>query len=504
MKLSCSYPDPSGAAKRARRRRTADYDNSLAPGAEYAHPLAQQPLPSSEGSAGEAIAASLHMHLSPPWWSSLDFLGEGLVDVDWAVLGAETNQAPDGSPPPGPRDDVQNGLYPHGARPGAPVPGSIVPLSPATAAPERCRNVTLVHQDRELMHHFTTTMVHFCILKNCLQDNLYNFILNNLGLYHQSLFDAMMAWSALHLAHTRQKSKHGAEARYQRAYTELLEDLEDTVPPSLILTTIWFLLQYQLIVAEGVSKFCELINLAANVVKSEFDRDDAASAISRVGPVGSLVLVWMSVRDNQTSYLGLGGRRLGCLKMYLHIYDLIDKASIAQDSPPLANCAPGPSLTRDSPAEMQACMRLSPRNVTVAGQINILGRRCMAVVGSSAWDSVRASLTILQDEAELDESPAAKAALAVAKGNLAAMPRVTPICYNRMLLLGGYYICLIQYNTYRLQSFDVPELFRPEECADRIIRICQRVSCEQPNSPQGIWPTHIFIAGITAKDPVYQ
>lgn len=384
---------------------------------------------------------------------------------------------------------------------------STIGLSHTDIRPKRCRDVTLVGSDRQLIHHFTTIMVRFCILRNCVHDNLYSYILTNMGLFHRSLFDAMMAWSALHLAHVSHQSDDDARKRYDTAYTELIEDLADDISPALLLTTIWFLMQYQLILAEGVESFCELINLAANVVRGELDGSDPESAMSRIGPIGSLVLVWMSARDNQASYLGYGGKLLGCLKMYPHIYELVDKSSVSDDAPAVVNWIPRPGSKSDGPTDMQACMRLSLRNVTVAGQIKILGRRAghITPVSSVAWESVHSSLTILHREVEQDESPAAKAALAVAEGSLNAMPTVTAICYNRLLLLGGYYTGLIHYNIYRPHpAIDEPWLLSPEQCADRIIRMCQRVSRERSESPQGIWPTHVFIAGITTKDPVYQ
>lgn len=361
------------------------------------------------------------------------------------------------------------------------------------------------------MQHFTTTMVRFCILRNCVHGNLYIYILINMGLFHRSLFDAMMAWSALHLAHIKQRSNRDAAQRYERAYTALIEDLGHGVAPSLLLATIWFLLQYQLILAEGVEGFCELIDLAADVARAELQDNDPETSLSRIGPVGSLVLVWMSARADQAAYLGLGGSLLSCLKTYPYIYELVEASSISVDGEDAADIvfmAREQICSRQKPSEMQACMRLSFRNVTVAGQIKILWRaHGQPVDNRPAWDAIRTSLDVLRHEIEQDDTPAARAALGVATGDLAAMPVVDAICYNRLLLLAGYYSTLIVYHNHRpcaSPAADDLELLCPEECAGRIIRLCQRVVAERHDSPNGIWPPSILIAGITTRDPVYQ
>ncbi|OAA59657.1 c6 zinc finger domain containing protein [Niveomyces insectorum RCEF 264] len=456
-----------------------------------------------------ATAAGEYQPLPSSWWSSL---GEGLLDVNWLeswVPELDDHFLSDASlygnnlQPP-----VVPGLLPSSSSPVLPLPSATGTSPPAQ------RNVTLLPEDRQLLHHFTTTMVRFCILRNCTHDNLYSYILMNMGLFHSTLFDAMMAWSALHLAHIQKMSIQVARARYDRAYTALIEDLGRGVAPTLLLATAWFLLQYQLILAESVESFCELIDLSAEVARAELQNHDAETAMKRIGPVGSLILVWMNFRDSQAAHLGLGGRLLGCLKTYPYIYDLVDTSSISNEgsgnsSPDIVFMEREQISGQIAPSEMQTCMKLSFQNVTVAGQIKFLGRSEMtkAVHESNVavWETIRSSLGLLRRDIELDDTDAARAALGVAMGDLSAMPVVDPIHYNRLLLLVAYYTTVITYYNNRPGDLSHdPELLAPEMCADRMIRLCQRVEAARPDSPQGIWPTHALIAGTTTRDPIYQ
>ncbi|CAK7197781.1 hypothetical protein SEUCBS139899_000429 [Sporothrix eucalyptigena] len=300
-------------------------------------------------------------------------------------------------------------------------------------------------------------MVPFCILRNCMHDNLYSYILLNMGMFHSTLFDAMMAWSALHLSHVRKHSSSSPRQRYAHAYTALIEDLSHGM--------------YQLLLAESVESFCELIDLSAEVARAELHNHDAETAMHRIGPVGSLILVWMSFRDSQASYVGLGGRLLGYLKTYPYIYELVDVSSVSREgsghsSPDIV------FMERDQirkqisghgkASEMQTCMKLN-------------FQKC------NPWDAICANLGRLRRDIELDDTEATRAALGVAMGNLAAMPVVEPIHYNRLLLLAAFYTTVIQYhNSGPGEPFADSALLPPEVYADRMIRLSQRVEAARP------------------------
>ncbi|RDW59226.1 hypothetical protein BP5796_12150 [Coleophoma crateriformis] len=350
-------------------------------------------------------------------------------------------------------------------------------------------------------------MVRFCVLRNCEHDNLYGYILTTMGLFNESLFYAMMAWSSLHIAHLKKIPAQDAEFRYERAMCLLHQELVESSDIDVLLTTIWFLLQYELLLAKGVEKFQKLLSYTADILKAEIKRHrTSATAKNRIGPIGSIVLVWMSARDSQASHYGSAGRLLGFLKMYPHIYDIVDKSDVSADPIASQNWTLGPDVQDLETPQLQACMRLSLRNQIVHGQIVLLGRWRSAAADSTSWASVLTSLEILRKEVEEENSPAAVAALAVSKGSLGAMPVISALGYNRLLLLASYYHCLITYQRFKPES-SLPSdgtLLEAEECALRIIRIQQRVTHARPNSPQAFWPTSLFHAAITTKDPVYQ
>lgn len=426
-------------------------------------------------------SSSLSNPQSHFWWSSLE---EGLLETNWLEqLGLEYP------------DFLDNSSF---------TSLELPSQSFVHQSNNLCRNATLLPEDREVLQHFTSTMVRYCILRNTVHSNLYIHILTSLALFHSTLLDAMLSWSALHLAHLRRRTFDDAKLRYNRTYTALIEDLAHNTSPTLLLATIWFLMQYQLMLAEGVDGFCELLNLAADVARAEFQASDTETSMKRIGPIGSLILVWMSARDSQIAYLGMGGRLLGCLRSYPHVYELVEISSVSDEAenPDVQFMSREEIAARPVPSEMQACLKLSLRSVTLGGQIKILGRHHGMRTDSSAWETIRASLEVLRCEIEEDQSLPGIAALAVAEGDVDAMPVVTPICYNRLLLLAGYYTTLIEYNKQR--GDDDLMIRNPQDCANRVIRLCQRASMERPNSPQAIWPTQILMAALTTRDPVYQ
>jgi hypothetical protein len=489
LRLACSYLPADGEVSSHPRR-------------QYTRPSSQptcNTTPSASESTGSAtpqLRSSVNERIEIDddrstsfWWSSLS---KGLLDVPWLEH---------------PLPEADHIFDNDGRDPNElPSNASRTQLSHESAA-RPCRNVTLMPQDRDTLQHFTTTMVRFCLLRNTTDEHLYSYILINFALFHSTLFNAMLAWSSLHLAHVQNRSNDDARERYGRAYTALIEDMGHDVTPTLLLATIWFLMQYQLILAEGVEGFCELIDLAAEVARAELQDRDAEASMNRFGPIGSLMLVWMSARDSQATYLGRGGRLLGCLKSYPYIYELVDGSSISNNADEASHnsfIVREGAVQRSRPNELQKCMKLSFKNVTVAGQIKILGRNQMQRMSSSAWGTVRANLGVLRYEVEQDDTSAAEAALKVAMGDFSAMPVIDPIHFNRLLLLAEYYASLIEYHNHQPYAVQEAQLPSPQECATRIMYMCERVQTEQPNSPQGVWPMHIFIAGITITDPIYQ
>lgn len=378
--------------------------------------------------------------------------------------------------------------------------------------------------DREPLQHFMTTMIHFCILRNSLHNSLYPHILATMGLYHQCVLSAMLAWSSLHLTQLQSRPLDDASLRYRNAKALLLKDMTLDLPVDVALTALWFLTQYQFLLADGLDEFQDLLSRAADVLAPELDKS-ADSVTPRIGPIGAVILVWMCARDSQMTYFGGGGRLLGLLKTYPHIYPLIDKATSAEDASTSIHWASSPKSKGSDSDHLQACMRLSFRLQTVVAQIVLLGRWDHPESGDqgAAWISALMSLTILQQEIEEEQSiPAAVDALAVAKGSLTALPTISPLAYNRLLLLASFYNAIISFRNNKPFEPEAPVITPVsqgsttsatsatgplpdcEECAHRIIRITQRVTRDRPNSPRAFWPFSLFHAAITTKDPIYQ
>ncbi|CZR64589.1 uncharacterized protein PAC_14487 [Phialocephala subalpina] len=363
------------------------------------------------------------------------------------------------------------------------------------------QTVTISVEDQDPLQHFVTTMTKFCILRNCIYDDLYGYILTNMGLFNQALFGSMMAWSFLHLSQMRNQPLDKAEARYEATIKLLNQEIENEQDINVLLSIIWFLLQYELLRAEGVDRFHQLLNCATNIAKGELQRHDSDPSRSRIDSIGCIVLVWMSSRDSQAANYGGTGRLLGYLKKYPYIYELIDQSSVVDPIPSAS------SLGEKESRQMRDCMRFSLRNMIVQGQIAILGRWRPEAGDSSSWNSVYASLAILKKEIEEDDCSEAVDALAVAKGSVRAMPTVSALSYNRLLLLASYYGGLISYHQFVPAGdaeIEREPLLELEECAARIIRITLRVMRDRPTTPQSIWPTSLFKAATTIKDPIYQ
>ncbi|KAL3425014.1 C6 zinc finger domain-containing protein [Phlyctema vagabunda] len=376
--------------------------------------------------------------------------------------------------------------------------------NPATILTDKTkRTVTITAEDQEPFQHFVSTMVRFCQLRNSTEDNLYSYILTTMGLFHECLFNAMMAWSSLHLAHLRSKSMRDAEDRHDHAVQLLQEDSTNGTHIDVILATMWFLLEYERLMAGGVDKVRKLLDHAADAIEVELG--NKVASLSRIGPIGSIVLVWMSALDCQAAHFGGAGRILGQLQMYPHITKFIETSAVTEDTPMSKDWSVAPSVQTEETKQLQACMRLNLRTIILTGQIILLGRWQATAPGTASWAAVNTGLETLEKEVEEDKSLPAIDALSIAKGGaFTAAPALSALGYNRLLLLASYYAAIILYQQFQpsvAQDGDLSNV--TEECAARIIRISLRITREQPNSPPAMMNT-LFIAATVIKDQIYQ
>ncbi|KAH8881839.1 hypothetical protein GQ53DRAFT_832137 [Thozetella sp. PMI_491] len=335
------------------------------------------------------------------------------------------------------------------------------------------RFVEIRAADHAPLEHFLNTMIKFSKMKNSRQENVYISIFSTLALSHQQLFQAMMAWSSLHLAQSSHKPTDDAEERYARANELLMEDRRPLDHIDATITTIWFLLQYECLRAEGIDIFCSLLHRAASLLRSLFDECDKDQAIARLGPMGIRGIVWMSAYDARASTFGNAGHLLGCLRSCPYVYDLIDGS-----------------------------LRLR----MVMGQIKLVKLWPDNEAKQQGWDAVDASLRVLRQELDNRHFPETQMTMRIALGETDAMPDVSSGQYNGVMLLATFYTAVILYQEYRppTASLAVDEFLPSSECALRVIRLVNRVHMARPDSPQGVWRHIIFVAGMVCRDPIYQ
>lgn len=378
---------------------------------------------------------------------------------------------------------------------------SDMPRSPVSSSrePEKGKTVIIRPEDQEPIEHYLSTMVKFAKIRSSASDNIYCYIFTKMGLTHAPLYEAIIAWAALHLAHVKSSSTSNAEARYRRAVRLLYDDARTAEHVDLTLVTVWILLQYELFVAKGVDGFISLLNYVADVVEGIFERNSLDAVKEQLGTVGLRVLMWLAAYDSRAAPYGNPCRLLRCLKMHSAIYNDVDTRSKGSTHP-----------VEFGTAESRACLRLALRFHILRGSGNILRHRQSENNSEqeSAWTVFRRSLQEMREEVENSNSAASKLAMRVVNRDMDVPTTINAIEYNWMQLFATYHSIIIIYLQGYPQLKEDPEDERSwpsvEECAARIIRLSRQVTLSHPNSPQAIWPQILFVAGIYTDDPIYQ
>ncbi|KAI2623113.1 hypothetical protein GGR54DRAFT_37143 [Hypoxylon sp. NC1633] len=379
----------------------------------------------------------------------------------------------------------------------------VAPSPAPSRAPEMGETVTIRPEDQEPLQHYLSTMVKFAKIRSSASDNIYCYIFTNMGLTHQPLYEAILAWAALHLAHVRSSPASDAGDRYQRAAGLLYDDVRAAEHVDLTLVTVWILLQYELFAARGVDRFIRLLNYAADVVEGVFEHNHIDDVKEQLGSIGLRVFMWLSAYDGRAAPFGHSCRLLRCLKLHSSIYNVVDSRSRGQVGHPI----------EFGTAESKACLRLALRLNIIRGSCILLGRwQADSMEQESAWATLQSSFQSVWQEIEESSVPASKLSTRVANGEMDVPITANPLEYNWMQLLATYYsnaiLYLHHYPGSRADSQDqetgLPPLPSAEECAARIIRLSRHVSLSHPNSPQAIWPPTLFQAGVVADDPIYQ
>ena len=385
----------------------------------------------------------------------------------------------------------------------SPSQSSSSSLSPPRAI-EPSQKVTIRPEDQEPLQHYLSVMVQFAKIRSSETDHIYCYIFSNMALNYAPLYEALLAWSALHLAHVRSSSTADAEARYKRATDLLCDGMPAAVHLDVTLSTIWIMLQYELTAAETVHKFIRLLDYVADVVEGIFQRHGVNSVRQQLGPVGMRILMWLCAFEGRAVPFGSSCRLLRCLKLNPSIYDDTDGHGTTSD---VDNRAV--SSIEFGTAELKASLRLALRLHIFKGSCNLVGKKQRDTCSErhAAWTALRSSLLVLQREAENVTIPAARFALKVADGDMTAHIMINTMEYNWLQHLSLFYCDVIIYlqNCPRSSEYSLPSSWpNRQECAARIIRMSRHVALSRPNSPQAIWPEVLFRAGVETNDPIYQ
>ncbi|KAL1881092.1 hypothetical protein Plec18167_003634 [Paecilomyces lecythidis] len=301
-----------------------------------------------------------------------------------------------------------------------------------------------------------------------------------------------MAWTGLHLSQSRPEWTREAETRYNYAVSLMYADGDVSQHFELSIVTIWFLLQFELLAAKGISAFCQHLDYAADLVEAYRRYRRGAGAPPALGPVGARVLVWLGSYDARAAYAGSAGRLLQNLEMLSMHYDFVESAF-------------SDTATETGAADLKPCLRFVLELDTVESRILQLHRKG-GTVPVAIWSSIQTDLTELKEQLECDPETAS-AVHAVSDPTRSLGGILSTKRFNWLLMLASLYSVIISYHRMIPPEVAciVPKDFISEDSsAARIIRIALWVHQSRRPSPQNIWSRILFLAGIATSDLVYQ
>ncbi|KAJ4362256.1 hypothetical protein N0V83_010349 [Neocucurbitaria cava] len=368
-----------------------------------------------------------------------------------------------------------------------------VASSTSTICTNSSEGVIIRPEDHELVQHYLNVMSRYTKIRHTGNDHIYSQIFSNMALFYAPLYNAIMAWTELHLGQTKaQFHPEAAEERYNQAITLMHADQDIAQHFEYFLVTIWFLLQYELLAARDVEQFCQHLEYAADLVDAHRRHLKAGGRVLPLGPLGARVLVWLGSYDARASHAGSKGRLLQNLETLSDCHDFIGAAFPDASSDPTM-------------ADLKSCLRLMLDLDVLESRILQLPPKS-GIVPASIFSSIRMDLLSILDRVE-GNALIAPAVSAVANPSRSLGGKITTKHFNWLLLLSNIYSIVITYH--RMLSRcgkhdDTEDLISPGVASARIIRIALWVSQSRPPSPQNVWPRILFLAGIEASDCVYQ
>ncbi|KAI2464556.1 hypothetical protein F4781DRAFT_412548 [Annulohypoxylon bovei var. microspora] len=363
---------------------------------------------------------------------------------------------------------------------------------PASSSCTQEATVIIGPDDHRLIQHYLNVMTGFAKIRSTGDENIYSHIFSNMALFYAPLYDALMAWTALHLGQTRSDSDliRKAEERYSHAISLTHQDQNVAVHFELSIVTIWFALQYELLDAQGIDSFCRHLEFAADLVDAHRRHQKAGGEATPLGHIGSRMLVWLGAYDSRAARIGGTGRLLQNLEAFCADYDFIDAAY--------------PNLPTNT-EDLKPALRLSLELDYMESRIVQLHRRSVAAP-AAIWSTVQSGLIMIGERFEADPSVAPIIASLV-NPSRSVTGRITTRRFNCLLLLATFYSVVISFH--RLipapLAMNIPDkLMSAEVAATNIIRLACWVARFRPPSPQNIWPRLLFLAGIETTDLAYQ
>ncbi|KAJ9157764.1 C6 zinc finger domain containing protein [Pleurostoma richardsiae] len=356
--------------------------------------------------------------------------------------------------------------------------------------------VVIDSEDHGLIQHYLNVMTQYTKVRGPGDENIYTQIFSNMALFYAPLYNAIMAWTALHLGHTRPDTDliEKAEQRYAHAVSLMHRDQYVAHHFELSLVTIWFALQFELLAARGIESFCRHLEFTADLVDAHRRHQKAGGEAVPLGRIGVRVLIWLGTYDARASWVGGTGRLLQNLELFCADYDFLDIAF------PDAPSGSGPGSV-----DLKPFLRLTFELDTVEGRIVHFHRRDFAPP-AAIWAAAQSDLLFIQERLE------GNANVAPILASMFDSPRsltgkITTASFNYLLLLAACYSLIISFHRMLPASaaLGMPaRLITAEAAAARIVRISSWVGRLRPPSPQNIWPRILFIAGIETTDLVYQ
>ncbi|KAI0889273.1 uncharacterized protein GGS22DRAFT_69431 [Annulohypoxylon maeteangense] len=353
-------------------------------------------------------------------------------------------------------------------------------------------SVIIGPDDHKLIQHYLNVMTGYAKIRCSGDENIYSHIFSNMALFYAPLYDALMAWTALHLGQARSDPDliRKAEERYAHAVSLTHQDQNVAVHFELSIVTIWFALQYELLAAQGIESFCRHLEFAADLVEAHRRHQKAGGEATLLGHIGSRLLAWLGAYDSRASRIGGTGRLLQNLEAFAADYDFIDAAY--------------PNLPTNT-EDLKPILRLSLELDYMESRI-VQSYRRSATASAAIWANMQSGLIMIHERFEADPSVAPIIA-SLTNPSRAVTSRITTRRFNCLLLLATFYSVVISFHRLipaHLTTSIPDKLISAQVAATNIIRLASWVARFRPPSPQNIWPRILFLAGIETMDLAHQ